>query len=127
MMMDTEQEARRRKEIKKYKKKLIGITKSIDGDIKIVASILVERIAYLSAYMDEIQENTIKSGVVVQYNNGGGQSGYRISPEVHVYTAYAKQLTASIKQLQGFLTHPKEEADVLQEFAERFTVKNHMD
>ena len=117
---EEQREAERRKAIKKYKKKLSAITKNIEEEKKIVASILIDRLSYLAAYLDELQESTIKSGVVVAYDNGGGQSGYRISPEVNVYTAYAKQLTATVKQLQGFMPETQADHDALAEFAKKF-------
>ena len=66
---EEQREVERRKAIKKYKKKLSAITKNIEEEKKIVASILVDRLSYLAAYLDELQESTIKSGVVVAYGS----------------------------------------------------------
>ena len=81
-----------------------------------VVDILIARIAYLSAYLDELQEQTTKEGVVVKYDNGGGQTGIRIHPAVQVYTQYHKDLTASLKQLKDFL--PEDDGDAADELAD---------
>lgn len=111
----------RRKAMKKYKKQMNGIAKKVNAESKTVVEMLIDRVSYLAAYLDELQEDTIIGGVVVPYNNGGGQSGMRVHPNVNVYTAYAKQFTASVKQLQGFLDNiTVEEKDELQQFMEKF-------
>lgn len=114
-------EATRRKHIKKYVRQLKGIAAHQQGETKIVVTMLIDRLAYLAAYLDELQEATIVSGVVVAYDNGGGQKGVRVSPAVNVYTAYAKQFTASVKQLQSFLDNAQEDEDALQDFAAKYT------
>lgn len=111
----------RRKAMKKYKKQMNSIVKNVSVETKTVVEMLIDRVAYLAAYLDELQEDTIIGGVVVPYNNGGGQSGMRVHPNVNVYTAYAKQFTASVKQLQGFLDNlTVEKKDELQMFMEKF-------
>ena len=111
----------RRKAMKKYKKQMNSIAKKVNAESKTVVEMLIDRVSYLAAYLDELQEDTIVGGVVVPYNNGGGQSGMRVHPNVNVYTAYAKQFTASVKQLQGFLDNLQpEEKDELQLFMEKF-------
>lgn len=116
-------EETRRKAIKKYTKQLKGIAEQHEGETKTVVMMLINRLAYLAAYLDEIQDDTLASGVVVPYDNGGGQKGVRISPAVNVYTAYAKQFTASVKQLQSFLDITKEGTDALADFAAKFAKK----
>lgn len=113
-------EETRRKTIKKYKKQLNGIANSQTGETKAVVTMLIDRLSYLAALLDELQEDTIVGGVVVPYDNGGGQKGVRISPAVNVYTAYAKQFTASVKQLQSYLSSTQEDTDALQDFAAKF-------
>lgn len=110
-------EATRRKHIKKYVRQLKGIAAHQQGETKTVVTMLIDRLAYL----DELQEETIVSGVVVAYDNGGGQKGVRVSHAVNVYTAYAKQFTASVKQLQSFLDNAQEDEDALQDFAAKYT------
>jgi hypothetical protein len=117
--MESEKENQRRKQIKKYIKQLSPIVSRQSDENKSVVKMLIDRISYLAAYLDELQEDTVVNGVVVPYNNGGGQSGLRVHPSVNVYVAYTKQFTATVKQLQSFLIfEQKEEKDELQMFIE---------
>ncbi len=68
-----------------------------------IIRILIHKIAYLNTFIEELAKDTRKSGVVVQYDNGGGQSGIRVHPAAQIYTQYMKTLHASIKQLEPFL------------------------
>lgn len=97
----TKKEQRRRELQDHYKEALTSFLS--DDSRNAVTSILIDRIAYLTAYLDELQEQTTKEGVVIHYDNGGGQEGIRVHPAVNVYTQYHKDLTASLKQLQGFI------------------------
>lgn len=95
----TKKEQRRRELQQAYQTQLAACVK----DSTTVTGILIARIAYLAAYLDELQEQTTKEGVVVKYDNGGGQTGIRVHPAVQVYTQYHKDLTASLKQLREFM------------------------
>lgn len=95
----TKKEQRRRELQQAYQTQLAACVK----DSTTVTNILIARIAYLAAYLDELQEQTTKEGVVVRYDNGGGQTGIRVHPAVQVYTQYHKDLTASLKQLREFM------------------------
>lgn len=95
----TKKEQHRRELQQEYQTQLAACLK----DSTPVTDILIARIAYLAAYLDELQEQTTKEGVVVRYDNGGGQTGIRVHPAVQVYTQYHKDLTASLKQLRDFL------------------------
>lgn len=95
----TKKEQRRRELQQAYQAKLAACVK----DSTTVTDILIARIAYLAAYLDELQEQTTREGVVVKYDNGGGQTGIRVHPAVQVYTQYHKDLTASLKQLREYM------------------------
>jgi citrate synthase len=108
----TKKEQRRRELQENYQHQLESYIK----DSTPVVDILIARIAYLAAYLDELQEQTTKEGVVIHYDNGGGQEGIRVHPAVQVYTQYHKDLTASLKQLQSFIPIDSEGVDDLVKF-----------
>lgn len=109
----TKKEQKRRELQQTYQSQLNDY---IDGSQTPVTNILIARIAYLAAYLDELQDQTTKEGVVIHYDNGGGQEGIRIHPAVQVYCQYHKDLTASLKQLQSFIPNDSNGHDELAEF-----------
>jgi hypothetical protein len=112
-----------KKEKEKKRKALQDSYKAeLDGCIQDktpVTDMLIARIAYLAAYLDELQEQTTREGVVTTYNNGGGQRGIRVHPAVQVYVQYHKDFTASLKQLQAFLPQSEEQEDALTAFLKK--------
>ena len=76
---------------------------------KAVITNLLDKIAYLTVMLNELQADTLKKGVVCKYNNGGGQSGDRISPSVQVYVQYSKTLNAALKTLLSYI--PEDSTD----------------
>lgn len=93
-----------------------------DAQQKCVLRILIDKIAYLTVYLEELQKDTLKTGVVVKYDNGGGQTGLRIHPAAQGYTQYSKTLNAALKQLQSFLPADTSTPDALTDFLGTHTV-----
>ena len=79
-----------------------------DAQRQCVLRILIDKIAYLTVYLEELQKDTLKTGVVVKYDNGGGQ--------------YSKTLNAALKQLQSFLPADTSTPDALTDFLGTHTV-----
>ena len=71
----TKKEKERRDAIERYKKELLPLAEDVeDEQRKALLFNLIDKVAYQTAMLDEIQEDTIVHGVTVKYNNGGGQS-----------------------------------------------------
>lgn len=115
----TKKEKGRREAIERYKRELLPLAEDVDDEQrKALLLNLIDKVAYQTAMLDEIQEDTIVHGVTVKYNNGGGQSGVRISPSVQVYTQYAKLLHAYLRQFRDYLPETAEGEDALKSFIE---------
>lgn len=106
----TRKEEERNELKQQYFDEMSALLDNVDDPSKrAVINNLLDKIAYLTVMLNELQAETLKKGVVCKYNNGGGQSGYRISPSVQVYTQYSKTLNAELKTLLSYI--PEESAD----------------
>jgi hypothetical protein len=114
-------ENERRELVEKYKNEIGAFLEKVPTDEKPVVSLIVERIAYLAAHLEEIEEETLKKGLLTKGKGSTGNMVTKINPLVNAYVSYAKQFTASVKQLQGFLDNLQpEEKDELQQFMEKY-------
>ena len=91
-------------------KRLSAIFKNIDADKAAVVKELIQNAAYTAVTLRELQENISESGAIMEYNNGGGQSGIRVSPALQAYTKLISTYNGIIKQLVGLL--PKSEQEL---------------
>jgi hypothetical protein len=90
--------------------RLSEIYKNIDGDKAAVVRELIQNAAYTAVTLRELQKEITKYGAIQDYNNGGGQSGKRISPALQAYTKLISTYNGIIKQLVGLL--PKSEQEL---------------
>jgi cysteinyl-tRNA synthetase len=67
---------------------------------------LIEKAAFMSATLDELQEDINREGVVETYQNGANQSGVKKSSKVEVYNAMIKNYSGVMKQLTDLLPKP---------------------
>lgn len=66
----TKKEKGRRDAIEQYKKELLPLAEDVeDEQRKALLLNLIDKVAYQTAMLDEIQEDTIVHGVTVKYNN----------------------------------------------------------
>ena len=113
-------ENERRELVEKYKNEISIFVNKVNENERPVVEMLIERIAYLAAHLEEIEEETLKKGLLTKGKGSTGNMVTKINPLVNAYVSYAKQFTASVKQLQGFLDNlTVEEKDELQMFMER--------
>lgn len=69
-----------------------------EGKKKLVTP-LIEKAAFMSIELDELQETIEKDGWISEYQNGANQHGTKRSPEADTYIALSKNYAAIIKQL----------------------------
>lgn len=74
-----------------------------DGSEKDRAIELATNVLFLEKKLGETRKIANTQPAVVEYDNGGGQSGTRVSPWVNSYTTLLKSYQASIKQLSEML------------------------
>lgn len=104
--------------IKKEIKKLNGLFKNIEPKLKKVVQPLIEKAAFMSVTLDDLQNHINQNGVVEEYKNGENQYGTKKSPQVEIYNTMIKNYSSVIKQLTDLVPKevPKEEDDGFSEF-----------
>lgn len=60
-------------------KKLLRTNNISDESVKILLPI-IQNVAWMQVKLEDIQEEACEEDIIVAYNNGGGQSGYRENP-----------------------------------------------
>lgn len=78
------------------KMKADDICRSIDIRIRPQAITLTKQILFMAKKLEETQKKIKAEPLVVEYDNGGGQTGSRENPS---FTAYEKLLAAYTKSL----------------------------
>ena len=109
-----EKEEQIKKEINRLKK----IFKDISKDRKDSIVSLIDKAAFMSITLQELQNTMNKDGVICEYKNGANQWGTKKSPEVEVYNTMIKNYSTIIKQLTDLLPKdiPKVEDDGFDDF-----------
>lgn len=76
--------------------KSVDVVKNVDLRIQPQVKILTDQLQFMAAKLEETQKTIKSEPLVVEYDNGGGQSGIRENPS---YTAYEKLLATFNKTL----------------------------
>lgn len=97
--MSEKEKAIKEKAIKKEKNKLKKIFKDIDKNKLDFVQTLIDRLAWLNVSVRELEELVDEEGTMIEYNNGGGQSGMKDNPNVKTLINYTKNITTITKQL----------------------------
>jgi len=69
---------------------------------------MIEKAAFMSVTLDDLQDEININGVIEQYQNGANQFGVKKSAAVDVYNTMIKNYTSIMKQLTDLL--PKDTA-----------------
>lgn len=85
--------------IKSEKTRLRGIFKDLDENKRKLVTPLIEKAAFMSMELDDIQAKLQADGWTSEYQNGQNQWGTKKSPEAETYIALSKNYAAIIKQL----------------------------
>ncbi len=109
--------ARRKKSkeqrIKDEKKKLKGIFEELEENKRNLVTPLIEKAAFMSIELDDLQETIEQEGWTSEYKNGENQYGTKKSPEAETYIALSKNYAAVIKQLTELVPAAKRKASRL--------------
>lgn len=97
--MATKKEKTKEERIKSEKTRLKGIFKELDENKKKLVTPLIEKAAFMSIELDDLQAQIEREGWTSEYKNGENQYGTKKSPEADTYIALSKNYAAVIKQL----------------------------
>ena len=75
---------------------------------------LIEKAAFMSIELDDLQETIRQEGWTSEYQNGENQWGTKKSPEADTYIALSKNYAAVIKQLIDLVPAAKRKESRLQ-------------
>jgi hypothetical protein len=97
--MATKKEKSKEQRTKEEKTRLRGIFKDLDENKKKLVTPLIEKAAFMSVELDDLQAQIETEGWTSEYKNGANQFGTKKSPEAETYIALSKNYAAIIKQL----------------------------
>ena len=97
--MATKKEKTKEQRIKTEKTRLKGIFKDLDENKRKLVTPLIEKAAFMSIELDDLQAKLEKDGWTSEYQNGQNQWGTKKSPEAETYIALSKNYAAVINWL----------------------------
>ena len=106
--------AKKETRVKKEKKRLCEIFKDLEPNKLKTCSALIDRAAYITVSLEDLEEQLNETGWVETYQNGENQFGIKKSAAADVHISLTKNLNALIKQLLE-LVPPAQKANRLQE------------
>lgn len=90
----------------KYEKnKIIRLLKAAgasEGTIKLLQPV-IQNTASLKAKLDDAQEEIQDASLIIEWDNGGGQSGVKENPIFRMYESMWKSYTSGMKLILGYL------------------------
>ncbi len=99
--------------IKDEKKRLKEIFAELEENKRNLVTPLIEKAAFMSIELDDLQETIEQEGWTSEYKNGENQYGTKKSPEAETYIALSKNYAAVIKQLTELVPDAKRKASRL--------------
>lgn len=109
----TEQE--KIKKIKREQRKIKKIFEDLDENKQKLVMPLIDKAAFMSVTLDELQAVINDEGCVSEYKNGENQFGTKKSPEVEIYLNMSKNYANIIKQLTELVPAAKRKNSKLEE------------
>lgn len=89
----------KKKDVQKEKKRLMNVFKEIDANKLTFVEHQIDNLAWLNVSINELKIAIDEEGTMMEYNNGGGQSGMRENPNIKTLIAYQKNVISITKQL----------------------------
>lgn len=105
--------------IRKESNRIKKIFKDLDENKKKLVTPLIDKAAFMSVTLDELQEKINDEGCVSEYKNGENQFGTKKSPEVEIYLNMSKNYANIIKQLTELVPASKRKNSKLEELKKR--------
>ncbi len=104
--------------IKEAKKELRKIFEELEENKRDLVTPLIEKAAFMSVELDDLQETIEQNGWTSEYKNGENQYGTKKSPEAETYIALSKNYAAVIKQLTELVPAAKRKKSRLEAMKE---------
>ena len=108
-----ERKKKKENRIKDEKKRLKEIFAELEENKRNLVTPLIEKAAFMSIELDDLQETIEQEGWTSEYKNGENQYGTKKSPEAETYIALSKNYAAVIKQLTELVPAAKRKASRL--------------
>lgn len=83
--------------------KLSKIFENISEDKSTLCESLIQNAAYMAVKLRELQQLIDQKGMIETYDNGGGQTGTKISSAVQIYQKMLPSYNSVIKTLASIL------------------------
>ena len=74
-----------------------------DGPLRPQALELAENVVFMARKLKETRESMGKTPLIVKYDNGGGQKGYRENPVFKAYNGMVARYVAALHELGSIL------------------------
>ena len=110
--------AKKETRIRKEKDRLFEIFKDLEENKLKTCRALIDRAAFITISLEELEEQLNKTGWVETYQNGENQSGMKKAAAADVHISLTKNLNAIVKQLLE-LVPPAQKASRLEEMMNR--------
>ncbi len=91
------------RKIKKELRRLETLFEGVEENRRDFIQRQLEQLAWLNISIIELQSKVDRFGTLVQYDNGGGQSGVRPNPDLKTLIDYQKQATAIVRTLNTII------------------------
>ena len=91
--------AKKTTRIKKEKERLFEVFKDLEPNKLETCSALLDRAAYITVSLEDLEEQLNQTGWVETYQNGENQYGLKKSAAADVHISLTKNLNAIVKQL----------------------------
>ena len=101
--------------IKREYNKLRLTFRDLDENMKKTVDSLMKNAAFMAVTLEDIQNEINSTGVISEYDNGGGQKGFKQSDAVKTHISMTKNHAAIIKQLSDLVPPVRKKKSALQE------------
>ena len=91
------------KRIKEKIDELVKTFSNLSEDIQKTILPMINKVAFMSVTLDDLQDDINTNGVTETYQNGANQFGVKKSAAVEVYNTMIKNYTSLMKQLTDLL------------------------
>lgn len=98
--------ATKEQRIRRERTKLRRLLRCVDADRLKAVDKLIDRCAFLSVTMEDLEDHINEHGCVSEYQNGENQWGTKKSPEAEVYASLMQRYLPAMKQLVDLLPEP---------------------
>lgn len=116
IMTDDKKSKAKQRKIKHEVSRLKALFVGVDPNKLDFVQRQIEQLGWYNIAIRELQEKIEQSGTLISYDNGGGQSGVRATPDLKTLMDYQKATNTIVRTLIPLVPDRPEIEDALQEF-----------